>query len=77
MVWFKIMIKFQDEMHNLVEFTHFEKFIFIQQWLTKKCDILGQLCVFLLASYKKNSIKNSFIWKSEKGQKRTHSPFVK
>jgi len=27
---FKIMINFQDEMHNLIEFTHFEEFIFIQ-----------------------------------------------
>jgi hypothetical protein len=25
------MINFQDEMHNLIEFTYFEKIIFIQQ----------------------------------------------
>jgi len=25
------MINFQDEMQNLAKFTHFEKFIFIQQ----------------------------------------------
>jgi len=29
------MIQFQDEMQNLVEFTNFEIFIFIQQWLTQ------------------------------------------
>ncbi len=27
----QIMINFQDEMHNLAEFTHFRKIIFIQQ----------------------------------------------
>jgi len=32
----------------MAESTHFEIFIFIQQWLTKKCDLLGQLYVFLI-----------------------------
>jgi len=31
LVWFKIIIKFQNEMQNLTKFTHFEIFIFIQQ----------------------------------------------
>jgi hypothetical protein len=30
------MINFQDEMQNLAKSTHFEKFIFIQQWLAQK-----------------------------------------
>jgi hypothetical protein len=47
------MIKFQDETQNLAKFTHFEIFIFIQQWLTKKCDLLGQLYVFFITSSKR------------------------
>jgi hypothetical protein len=47
------MINFQDEMQNLAKFTHFEKFIFIQQWLHKKCDLLGQLYVFFITSCKR------------------------
>jgi hypothetical protein len=46
------MIKFQNEMQNLAKFVHFEKFIFIQQWLTK-CDLLEQLHVFLIKSCKR------------------------
>jgi hypothetical protein len=49
------MINFQDEMQNLTEFTHFEKFIFIQQWLTKKCDLLGKLFIILITKLQKNS----------------------
>jgi hypothetical protein len=29
------MINFQNEMQNLIKFTHFEKLLFIQQWLTQ------------------------------------------
>jgi hypothetical protein len=40
-------------MHNFTKSTHFEIFIFIQQLLTQKCDILGQLYVFLIISCKR------------------------
>ncbi len=77
MVWFKIMINFQDEMQNLAKFTHFEKFIFIQQWLTQNmCSIGAIICIFNNKSHK-ISFKKIFIWKSEKRLKKTHNPFVK
>jgi len=41
------MIKFQDEMQNLTKFTHFEKFIFVQQWLTQNVWLIGAaICIF-------------------------------
>jgi hypothetical protein len=46
------MINFQNEMQNLAKFKHFEKFIFIQQWLHKTCDLLGQLYAFLIINCK-------------------------
>jgi len=64
-------------MQNLVEFTHFEKFIFIQQWLTQNMWSIGvTICIFN-NNLENISFKNSFIWKNEKGLKRTHNPFVK
>jgi hypothetical protein len=77
LVWFKIMIKFQDEMQNLAEFTHFEKFIFIQQWLTKNMWFIGATMCIFNNKLQKISLKNKIIWKSEKRLKRTHSLFVK
>jgi hypothetical protein len=39
--------KFSNEMQNLAEFTHFEKFIFIQQWLTQNMWSIGAtMCIF-------------------------------
>ncbi len=47
MVWFKIMINFQDEMQNLGESTHFEIFIFILEWLTQNMWSIGAtICIF-------------------------------
>ncbi len=47
MVWFQIMINFQDEMQNLGESTHFEKFIFIKKWLTQNMwSIEATMCNF-------------------------------
>jgi hypothetical protein len=43
---------FQDKIQNLVKYALFEKIIFIPQWLTKKCEQLGQLCVVLITSCK-------------------------
>jgi hypothetical protein len=57
----QIIIKFQDERQNLAKFTHFEIFIFIQQWLTQNMwSIRANICIF---NYKlqKISLKNSFI----------------
>jgi len=77
LVWFKIMINFQDEMQNLTKFTHFEKFIFIQQWLTQNMWSIGATMCIFSNKLQKISFKNSFIWKSEKKFKNTHSPFIK
>ncbi len=57
--------KISKKVQNFKKSTHLKKFIFnIQQWLIKKCDILRQLYIFLIIKLK-NSLKNSFIWKSE------------
>jgi hypothetical protein len=37
------MTNFQDETQNLAKSMHFQKFVFLQIWLLKKYDILGQL----------------------------------
>ncbi len=64
---------FQDKMQNLVKYALFEKFIFNQQWLTKKCEQLGQLYVFLITSCKWfHSKKNSY----QKKLKRTYRLIV-
>jgi hypothetical protein len=64
-------------MQNLEKFTHFEKFIFIQQWLTQNMWSIGTTICIFNNKLQKISFKNSFIWKGEKGLKRTHNPFVK
>jgi hypothetical protein len=56
------MINFQIEMQNLAEFTHFEKSIFIQQWLTQNMWSIGAtICIFnnnlQNISFRKNSYK--------------------
>jgi hypothetical protein len=41
------MMKFQNEMYILANFTHFENFIFIQQWLTEDMWSIGAtICIF-------------------------------
>jgi hypothetical protein len=41
------MINFQDATQNLAKFTHFEIFIFIQQWLTQNMWSIGAtICTF-------------------------------
>jgi hypothetical protein len=55
------MINFQDDMQNLVEFTHFEKFIFIQQWLTQNMWPIGAtMCLFSNKLQKISLKKNSY-----------------
>jgi len=76
LVWFKIMINFQDETQNLTKFTHFEKFIFIQQWLTQNMWSIGAIVCIFNNKLQKISLKKNFIWKSEKWLKITHSPFI-
>jgi hypothetical protein len=62
---------------ELAKFTQFEKFIFIQQWLAQNMwSIETTICIFN-NKLQKISFKNSFIWKSEKGLKRIHNPFIK
>jgi hypothetical protein len=77
LVWFKIMTSFQDEMQNLAKFTHFEKFIFIQQLLTQNMWSIGATICIFNNKLQKISLKFSFIWKSEKGLNMILSPFVK
>ncbi len=77
MVWFKIMINSQNEMQNFTEFTHFEKFIVIQQWLTQNMWLIGATICIFYNKLQKISFKNSFIWKSGKGLKMIHNPFIK
>jgi hypothetical protein len=59
------------------KFTHFEKLIFIQKWLTQNMWSIGATICIFNDTLKKTSFKNSFIWKSEKWWKNIHSPFVK
>jgi hypothetical protein len=55
------MIKFQDEMQNLVKFTHFEKIIFIQKWFKKNMWSIGAtICIFNNKLQKISFKKNSF-----------------
>lgn len=57
--------KISKKVQNFKKSRHLKESIFnIQQWLIKKCDILRQLYIFLIIKLK-NSLKNSFIWKSE------------
>jgi hypothetical protein len=58
--------KIQDETQNLTKFTHFEKFIFIQQWLTQNMWSIGEITCIFINKLQKISLKNSFIWKKWK-----------
>ncbi len=64
-------------MQNLAKFTHFEKFIFIQQVLKQNMWSIGATICIFNKKVQKMSFKNSFIWKSTKGLKRVHNPFIK
>jgi len=75
--WFKVMIKFQDGTQNMAKFTHFEIFIFIQQRLIQNMWPIGATICILNKNLQKILFKNSFIWKSEKWLKSSHSLFVK
>ncbi len=70
MVGFKIMVKFQDEMQNLTKFTHFEKIVFIQQWLTQNMWSIGATICIFNNKLQKVSLKKNFIWKYEKNEKK-------
>jgi len=75
--WFKVMIKFQDGTQNMEKFTHFEIFIFIQQWLIQNIWSIGATICILNEKLQKILFKNYFMWKSEKWLKSSHSLFVK
>jgi hypothetical protein len=77
LVLFKIMINVQNEMQNLAKFAHFEKFIFIQEWLTQKCDMLRQLYVFLITSCKKIHSNSFSYMKDWQGLKKYSQSFCK
>jgi hypothetical protein len=71
------MMNFQDEKQNLVEFKHFEKFIFIQQWLTQNMWSIGATICIFNNKLQKIFIQIFFHMKSEKRLKMIHNPFVK
>jgi hypothetical protein len=58
-------------------YVHIEKFIFIQQQLTQSMWYIGETTRIFNKKLQKNSLKISFIWKSEKWLKRSHNYFVK
>jgi hypothetical protein len=49
----QIMINFRVETQNLTKSTHFEIFIFIQEWLTKNMWSMRRIYVFLIMTCKK------------------------
>jgi len=51
---------------NLAKFTHFEKFVFIQQWLTQNMWSIGAIICIFNNKLHNTSFKNSFIWKMKK-----------
>jgi hypothetical protein len=57
---------FQEKTQNLAKCTHFTKFMFIQQRLTQNVWCIGvTICIFN-NKLQNISLKNPFIWKSEK-----------
>jgi hypothetical protein len=52
------MINFQDEVQNLAKFTHFEKNIFIRQWLPQNMWFSGATMCILNKKLQKISLKN-------------------
>jgi hypothetical protein len=64
------MLSPKNEMQNLTKFTHFEKFIFIQKWLTQNMWYIGATICISNNKLQKISLKNYFIWKSEKRTKK-------
>jgi hypothetical protein len=69
--------KFSKWNEKFVKFAHFEKFLFIQQWLTQNMWYVGATICIFNNNLQKISFKNSFIWKNEKGLKNINNPFVK
>ncbi len=64
-----LMINFQDETQNLVKSTLWKIHIywaFIQQWLTQNMWSIGATICIFNNKLQNISLKNSFIWKSEK-----------
>jgi hypothetical protein len=56
---------------------HFEKFIYIQQWLTYNMWSIGAIMCIFNNKLKKISFKKHFIWKSEKMTKKDSQSFCK
>jgi len=57
--------------------THFEIFIFIQQWITKNMWYIGQLYVFLITSLQKFWNSKFSLYKNVKGAKKGFTSFYK
>ncbi len=62
MVWFEIVTIFQDKIQNLAKFIHFQKFIFIQNWLLRKKHI-GATIYTINKKFQNISFENSSLWK--------------
>jgi hypothetical protein len=70
------MISFLNEMQNWANFTHFEIFIFIQQWLAQNMWYIEAVICIFNNKLQKISFKHFSIQKIEK-VKRSHILFVK
>jgi hypothetical protein len=75
LVWFKVMINFQDETQNLAKCAHFDKFIFIKKWLSQNMSSIGG--IIFNNKLQNISFKISFIWKSGKDWKKNLESFCK
>jgi len=62
--------KFQGEIQNLIKFTHFEKFLFIQKWLTKNMWSIGATICFFYKKVAKDFIQKFFHMKKWKRTKK-------
>jgi len=58
--------KFSNEMQNQAKLTHFEKLIFIQQWVTQNMWYIKAIIRIFNNKLQKISFNYSFIWKSKK-----------
>jgi hypothetical protein len=72
------MIQNYDKFSNWnAKSTHFERFIFIQQWLTQNMWSIGPTISILNNKLQKISSKNTFIRNNEKWLKKIQIFFVK
>jgi hypothetical protein len=64
--------KFQDETQNLAKFVHFQKFIFLQIWLSNNIWHIGATINTICNFFKNISFENSSLGKHVFGEKGPH-----